>query len=447
MPSEDTQRLNPTVLAPGLNVMNILNEVIQEYPKAVSFASGRPAEDNFALDDWLAQAETFITWRAARLQTDERTVRNQLCQYGATNGIINELVARTLANDEGTSLAPAEVMITNGCQEAMSICLDGLFAVDDALAVTDPSYIGITGLAALRRIPVYPVQLDEEGPDLTSLAEAVTRARASGHNLRAFYVIPDFDNPSGLAMSLTRRADLLTYCAHEGMLVFEDNPYGMLRYEDERMPTLLAMDREGIVLHLGTFAKTVCPGLRVGYLASRAQAFSMPLVQLLSRVKSLTTVNTGQYVQAVIGGILLENNCSLRSLVEPALVLYRRRRDAMLDGLERHFGPMRAAGVSLSWNAPVGGFFITLCTPVRFALEEMRDCAARYGVICIPMSFFALMPESHVHTIRLSFSYVDEAHIESGLLALARYLRDRLEAGAAAKEGRLTAGYCAVPEG
>jgi (S)-3,5-dihydroxyphenylglycine transaminase len=121
------------------------------------------------------------------------------------------------------------------------------------------------------------------------------------------------------------------------------------------------------------------------------------------------------------------------------LELYRRRRDAMLEGLERHLGPLRASGVDLDWNAPQGGFFITLRTPLRFTLDEMRHCAAEYGVICIPMCFFALVPEAYADTIRLSFSYVDEHRIDAGLAALVRYVKDRL--ALAANEGDCHAGH------
>ncbi len=306
-------------------------------------------------------------------------------------------------------------MVTQGAQEAMVVLLLGLFdpAVDVLLA-SDPTYIGITGLAAIAGIETLPVASDEQGLELGALRAAIAAARARGKRPRAFYHVPDFNNPLGTRMPLEDRRRLLALLRDEEVLLFEDNAYGMFVFDGEPLPTLKALDRDGVVIYLGSFSKTLYPGLRLGYLVAGQEVAGpdgkkVPLAVELSKVKSLTTVTTSPLLQAVAGAILLENDCSLRRVVAAKLPFYRGNRDRMLGCLEKELGPV--AGVS--WNRPAGGFFLTVSLPFAFGAAEVEACAGGHGVIVCPMSYFALSP-GREKQVRLSFSYVDRAADRGG---------------------------------
>jgi (S)-3,5-dihydroxyphenylglycine transaminase len=167
------------------------------------------------------------------------------------------------------------------------------------------------------------------------------------------------------------------------------------------------------------------------------------LAEELSKIKSLTTVNTPQLLQALVGGILLEQGGSLAGLMAAKLPTYRARRDAMLRALDEHFGGDPALAGAVSWNRPEGGFFLTLALPFAFGAAELDACAREFGAIVCPMPFFEVLPGrgGREREIRLSFSYVPEARIEEGIARLARFVRSRLQpAGATHSAAAAAAG-------
>ena len=177
------------------------------------------------------------------------------------------------------------------------------------------------------------------------------------------------------------------------------------------------------MLYLGSFSKTLFPGLRLGYLVAdqpvAGGGAGDTLAEALSPIKSLVTVNTPAPMQAVAGGILVEEGFSLRRLVGEKIPFYRRNRDRMLAALEAHL-----AGSAVRWNRPGGGFFLTVTLPFVFDEECLRQAAGEYGVIVCPMSYFALLP-GRERQVRLSFSYVSEAQIDDGVARFARFVAAR----------------------
>lgn len=418
----------------SLEVMNFLNEIVHRHPAAISFAPGRPAESLFQVEKTLSALDAYVRFRAAETGSSRSEVLNEIGQYGPTAGIVTDLIAAQLAKDEGIVVAPEDVLITTGAQEAMAIVVLALFEHGrDVLLVSEPTYIGITGFAAIQGIQCVAVRAGAQGLTAEAVASAARRVRESGRRPRALYDIPDFNNPMGTTMPLSERLALLEVAQREDLLVVEDNPYGMLAYDGEPMPTLKSLDRTRQVLYIGSFAKTILPGLRVGFVAAgqRTAPGGQPLMRVLSQVKSLTTVNTAAVAQAMVGGVLLEHGCSLRPLVRDRIELYRRNRDRMLDCLDACLGPERTAG-EVSWSRPAGGFFIPVSLPSPFDDAALARCVERYGVIVCPMSFFALGAGCE-RMVRLSFSAVDEPRIEAGIERFARFVREDL--GRRGREG------------
>jgi len=422
--------------APLLGVMNFLNEVVLRYPAAISFAPGRPSERHFDVEGSLDRAALWVDSRSRASGRSVREVWNDLGQYNRTNGIIHELIARQLAVDEGIDAAPESIVVTTGCQEGMAVLLLGLIdPAADAILISDPSYIGIPGLARIIGLPLVPVPTGENGLAPEAVSVVIEPVRRMGRRPRALYDVPDFNNPLGTTMPLEARHALLALAREHGMLIWEDNPYGMFAYDGPPLPTLKSLDEHGVVVYMGSFSKTLFPGLRLGYLVADQQVVlpngdRVLLAAELSKVKSLTTVTTSPVVQAVAGGILIETGGSLRPLMEEKLPFYRANRDRMLACLEQSLGGV--AGVR--WNRPAGGFFLTLDLPFEFSDECLEACARDFGVVVCPMSFFALTP-GRERQVRLAFSYVNGEQITEGVARLARFVRQR----AAAREPALSA--------
>jgi (S)-3,5-dihydroxyphenylglycine transaminase len=225
-------------------------------------------------------------------------------------------------------------------------------------------------------------------------------------------------------LSLQVRKELLDVCADQRVLVLEDNPYGLFRYEGERVPTMYTLDRTGSVIYLFTYSKTLCPAVRVGGAVVPDTLFgdavaARALVAELGERKSFLTVNTSQLNQALIGGILLSENGTLNRLVSPQRDHYRRNRDLMLSALSDEFSG-NDSGVR--WNRPEGGFFLIMDLPFRFGEEEVLYCARERHVIPMPLSFFCLSG-IYKESIRLAFSNVESTHIAEGVARLGQFIR------------------------
>ena len=411
---------------PLLDVMNFLSEVVDEFPDAISFAPGRPLESLFRVEEHLGAIGRYVGAVAARTSRDPHQVWQDLGQTTRTNGIITEAIAAHLRIDEGIDVPPEAIMVTVGAQEAMAVLAMGLFDPrTDVLLVSDPSYIGFTGLARLLGVRIVPVPAGDGGLDRDVLERAIAAASRTGR-ARALYDIPDFNNPLGTSMSVADRHRLLDLCERHDLLLLEDNAYGMFAYDGERRPTLKSLDEHGVVIYIGSFSKTLFPGLRLGYLVADQEVSpgGERLARALSRVKSLLTINTPSVLQAAVAAVLFETGGSLEPVVAPKRDRYRCQRDAMI----RRSTLRSPIWVGWWWNTPAGGFFLSVTMPFPFGPDEVRRCAAEYGVIVCPMQFFSLTG-ARQRQLRLAFSYVDPGRIAAGIAALGGFVRAELARG------------------
>lgn len=412
------------------SVMNFLNEVAEDYPKAISLAAGRPSNRLFdgidadSLSRWLA------TFRGA-------SPLSSLLQYGRTAGLAHEVIAAQIARDDGVSTSADRTIVTAGCQEALALCLPELCSgPGDVLLVRNPAYIGITGAAEASGVTLHP--LDGTLPGIGAQIEhAVTQLSTRGQRARAVYLVPDFDNPTGEVIPREERLAILAVCARHRIVVLEDNPYGMFRYEGSAVAPMAALDDAGCVIYLSTYSKTIAPALRVGAATLPETLFGErkareTLFRAIVERKSFVTVNTSGLCQALVGGLLMERECSLRSWLQPSVEEYRRNRDAMLASLVACFP---ADGVPVRWNTPEGGFFLCMDTPLRFDADAVTECATQDGVIVLPMAFFAF-DDSQDRRIRLAFSAVEPERIRLGIAALSRFIARRSAACSRSDEAR-----------
>lgn len=406
--------------------MNFLNEAATRYPAAISLAAGRPPGCLPSAERLSAWVTRFVDERARTSGAAVETVWRSLGQYGPASGIIRDLVARWLARDEALHVDPADLMITNGMQEGALLALlclcDG---PGDVVLAEDPTYVGLTGAALLARVPLVPVH--RRGPLSVRTLQALERVSAEGRRARAFYVIPDFSNPSGQTLTLDERRRLIEIAREHQLVLIEDTAYRAFRYEGEPLPTLKALDGDGCVIQIGSFSKIFMPSPRIAYVYADQAARSKSgagsrLIDELAKAKGFVSVLTSPLAQATLGGFLLEHDFTLATWNAPRIRQCKANRDALLDACARH---LRGELNGLEWSRPEGGFFLTLTLPIAFEHDEMLACARDYGVIVCPLSYFTTARE-HSNTIRLSFSHSTPDEAEEGIVRLGKFLRDRL---------------------
>ena len=417
------ETLHTSVTDPVSASMNFLNEIAIRFPDAISLAAGRPFDEFYAVEDVGRYLDAYVGHLRAQ-GAGETRIRQTLLQYGRTNGQLGSMIARTLENDEDIRVPPEAVMVTSGCQEAMIIAVRGLCSrPGDVVLAAEPCYLGFTGAARVLGVDVVPVPETADGLRPETVSRVAREVRAGGRCPRALYVVSNFANPSGVSLPAATRRALIETAEDEDLLLFEDDPYGLFGLDDERPPAMKSLDTGQRVIYLGSFAKSVFPGARVGFLvADQAVVDSCGarslLAQELSTVKSMVTVNTSPIAQAVIGGVLVSSGYSLRAANREKAAFYRRNLQALLRALERHF-----SGTAVTWNGPAGGFFAVVNAGVR-ADEKLLERSARdYGVLWTPMSFFYTAGGGS-HAIRLSCSALATGQIGEGVRRLAALIAD-----------------------
>ncbi|WP_374329017.1 PLP-dependent aminotransferase family protein [Streptomyces sp. PSKA30] len=417
--------LHPSLSDPVLDTMTFLNEVTHRYPDAISFAPGRPYDGFFDTEQIFTYLRRYLDHLAARGHT-EQDIRSAMYQYGPTAGQIREIVADSLREDEGIDVPAESIVITVGAQEAMLLVARALTTgPDDVLLAASPCYVGITGVARLLGVPVTAVEEREDGFSCADLEDAILREHARGRRPRALYVIPDHSNPSGTTMDAPTRAALLETAERHGILLIEDSPYRRVS-PGTPLPTLKALDRSHSVVHLGSFAKTVFPGARVGFAVADQQVVDDSgrtglLAGELAKIKSMVTVNTSSLSQAAVAGALLAADGRISVLNEAPAAYYGDAMQTTLRNLNARLPAARRAALGVRWNEPTGGFFVTVHVPFRADNAALTRSAQEFGVIWTPMNYFYPQGGGH-QALRLSTSYLTTADIEEGTARLARFI-------------------------
>ncbi|MCW3466340.1 aminotransferase-like domain-containing protein [Chitinophaga nivalis] len=420
-------KVNPLLKSTGEDVMGFLNEIQLKYPEAISFASGRPNEHYFDIQEFSAYFDHYVDTIALAGNKDRNEILGSLGQYNRTKGIINKEVAQYLQKDEGITADPADILITVGTQEALNLAVLTLCdRENDVIIVEDPTYVGITHFALIAGYPLEPVPVNESGMSLPLLEEKILSCRQQGKNVKLVYVIADYQNPTGNAMPPENRRRLLELAEQYDFYILEDNAYGDFSYREKENIPIKAMDDNKRVIYLRSFSKTLYPSLRLAAMVADQQLMYegqvTRLSDLLAKTKGYTTVNTPSLNQAVFGGMLYKHQYSLKAVNKEKINDLKEKCQHLLTALATQFHATAFPGAQdISWNTPEGGFFITIRLPFRITKADVITCAEQYRVIFTPMSFFYL-GEGGDQEIRLAFSNVSPAQIQTGIERLAQYL-------------------------
>ena len=331
-----------------------------------------------------------------------------LLQYSSTEGDprLLRLIAADARDRLGLPDAAGRTFVSTGSQQALDLVGKVLLDPGDAVVVESPSYVGALRAFAAYEPRFVPVGVDEEGLDTDRLAAAL----AAGLAPKLCYVVPNFSNPSGATMSDARRRHLAELSARHGFLVVEDDPYGQLRFAGADVAPVAS--HGGNVLYLGSFSKTIAPGLRVGYAIA-----PQPLFRALVVAKQATDLNSSSLSQRLVAELLEQPGWHERHL-ETLRAMYAERAVALVDGLRRHLGER------VRVTMPAGGMFAwaTIVNPAVDALDLARAAMA-HGVAVVPGNEFSVTDE-YPYALRLSYSMLDPAGLAQAADRLARGLTD-----------------------
>jgi 2-aminoadipate transaminase len=279
-----------------------------------------------------------------------------------------------------------------------------------------PTYFGGSGALAAMGAKVIGIPEDGDGMDTEFASHELIRLRRKGERVKLVYAIPNFGNPTGVCLSLERRRRLLDLAAENDFLIVEDDPYGDLRFEGERIPTLKALEEsagaEGRVIHVHSLSKTFAPGLRLAWVCADPS-----LTRKLVVTKQYVDTCTNSLVQHLLLEFMKRG--LLRKQIASNIQYYRAKRDAMLAALERHFP------VSVTWNRPQGGLFVFLHLPPGTDADALAYEALAENVAFVSGSQF-FVDGSGKNTFRLSFSQSDIPTIEAAVEGIGRLLKRHL---------------------
>ncbi|MFX0014816.1 MAG: PLP-dependent aminotransferase family protein [Promethearchaeota archaeon] len=367
-------------------------------PGIISFAGGLPAPELFPVEE-LKQISVKVL---------EENGASAL-QYVPTDGYppLRQKIAERMRN-LGVKTSLENILIINGSQQGIDFSGKLFLNPGDVVICEKPSYLGAIGAFRSYQAQFIEIPIDNDGMILNELK----RVLAKTPKAKMIYVTPDFQNPTGISWSETRRKEFLDIVNKFNLPVIEDNPYGELRFEGERIPPIKAFDTEGRVVFLGTFSKILCPGLRIGWICADRE-----VIKKYVMLKEVADLQCNTIAQREVALFLEEFDIDAN--IKRITQVYKQRRDLMIKIMKEHFPP------EVKFSTPEGGFFIWLEFPKNINGRELLEKAQEEKVAFVPGECF--YPNGgHENSIRLNFSNMTESKIIEGMKRLAKILHKEL---------------------
>ena len=313
---------------------------------------------------------------------------------------------------EGIKAHPEDVIVTTGSQQALDLISRIFIDPGDVVLVEAPSYVGALGTFHQYEASIVHVELDDNGMIPDRLREAIAKTQLSGRKIKFLYLIPNYQNPSGVLLSSERRTEILEICREAQIFVVEDNPYGLLGFDKPSPNAMRAEDSENVI-YLGSFSKTICPGFRVGW-ALVPQSLKEKLV-IASESSQLCPSN---FAQLAISSYLADQ--PWRDQISSFCKIYKVRRDAMLTAMGKYF-PSEA-----TWTKPGGGFYVWATLPAEIDTKALMPKAIVAKVAYVPgTAFYADGFGSW--SMRLSYCYPTPERITDGIQSLGGVIKKEME--------------------
>jgi 2-aminoadipate transaminase len=391
---------------------------LTERDDVISLAGGLPDTSTFPADSYASLMSTIAASSCARA-----------LQYGPTEGlaVVKRCIVEVM-EAEGMQVDEDELLVTTGGQQVIDLVCKTLLDPGDVVICEAPTYPGAVPTFCAYQADVVQVTMDRDGMRTSELETALDELERSGRRPKFIYTVPNFHNPAGVTLSLERRDELVRIASERELLVLEDNPYGLLRYEGMRLPTLRSLDEE-FIIYAGTFSKILSPGVRLGWTVAPAPVLAK--MKMGKQASDLCSSSISQYFVSAYFESTRPPSWEdyVRSLIE----IYRRRRDVMLDALAEHF-PREA-----EWTHPEGGLFVWATLPDYIDTTDLLARSLEDHVAFVP-GRAAYVDGRGGSSMRLNFSGVGMDDIREGVKRLGEVVREQVElygtlTGTASKAG------------
>ena len=378
---------------------------LTQQPGIISFAGGLPSPDTFPRE-LIADLS-----REVILSDGEWAL-----QYGPTEGlpVLKEEIIKIVAQD-GIRAKPENILITNASQQGLDLVSRVFLNRRNRVIVGRPSYVGALGAFKNSGATFQGIDVDDQGIQVDQVGRCLNQLRLKGDLPKFIYVIPDFQNPAGVTLSLERRRKLLKLAREFKVLIIEDSPYRALRYVGKTLPSFYELDAgKGYVISLFTFSKILFPGLRLGWMLANEE-----LIEKFVMTKQAMDLCTPTLTQAVASTYCRRGH--LKAQIAGNVSLYRKKRSVMLDALAQYM----PEHPEIVWTKPEGGLFLWICLPKFLNTERLFQKALDKKVAyVIGNSFY--VDGGGQNAMRLNFSYPSEEQIEEGIKRLAGVIEDSL---------------------
>jgi len=372
-------------------------------PEVISLAGGMPDPITFPVEEIKEISQNIFNKKSA-----------QALQYSSTEGLpeLRKCILDSLAKD-GNNGELENIIISSGSQQGLDLVGKTFLSPGDVAIVELPSY-----LAALNAFYSYGgelvgIPMDDEGMQMDILEEKLTQLKNEGKKVKFIYTISNFQNPAGVTMSLARRKKIIEIADKFNIFIVEDNPYEKLRFEGEPIPSIYSLEKNGSVISLGTFSKILCPGLRLAWILGNKE-----VIRKIAILKQATDLCT-----SILNQLIASEYCKLGKLeenIESNVQIYKRKRDVMLNALDKYFPK------EVSWTKPQGGFFVVATLPEYIDTKKMLKEAIEENVAYVPGApFFA--DRKGQNTMRLSFCFPSAEDIDEGIKRLGKVIKKNIK--------------------
>lgn len=364
-------------------------------PEVVSLSAGNPSPEAFPIEE--------IKEISSRL-LEENPIG--VLQYSVTEGYpqLRETLKEYMKSHHNVGKDFDDILITTGAQQIMDLATKSLVNEGDVVITEAPSFIGSLNTFRSYNAKLVGVKIDDDGMNMEELEKALQTHK----NARFIYTIPNFQNPSGITMSLEKRKKMYELAKKYNVLILEDNPYGDLRYSGEYIPCIKSFDDEGIVLYAGSMSKVISPGIRVAYVIA-----PKPIFQKMVVCKQGNDVHTNIWSQMVCNELMTKYDFD--SHLEKLRNLYRKKAQFMMDLMDKYLVPM-----GITYAKITGGLF-TMCTlPDYVDMQEFCKDAIKNKVCVVPGNAFLTDESEECHTFRVNFSTPTDEQLEKGIKLLAK---------------------------
>jgi 2-aminoadipate transaminase len=372
-------------------------------PEVISLAGGLPDTSTFPPASFAAQMTKIAQESAA-----------EALQYGPTEGFEEtKYCILEVMGAEGMLPDPEDVIVTTGGQQAIDLICKTLVDPGDPVICEAPTYPGAVPVFSSYQADVIQIECDEEGMRIDELEAVLGRLAGQGRRPKFIYSVPSFQNPAGVTLSLERRRRLVELARRNEVLIAEDNPYGLLRYEGDPLPPLYQLEGGDYVIYIGTLSKILSPGIRLGWAVAPP-----PVMEKIVLGKQAADLCTSTLTQYFVREYFAEGRW--RDYVESLVELYRSRRDAMLEALRRHFPPQA------EWTQPAGGLFVWATLPDFIDTTDLLAKALRENVAFVPGQA-AYVDGRGASSMRLNFSASTEQEIDEGIRRIGQVIWEQVQ--------------------